>query len=115
MRNSKGQFARGLVPWNKGAKGFNPSPGTQFKPGEDHFGETHPSWKGGVQIMSNDCAYLWKNGERIRRPRQIYEEHFGTIPRGYVIVHRDGNRYNDTPENLEAISRAENLRRNNKR
>ena len=113
MRNSKGQFEKGLNPWNKGVKGFNPSPETQFKSGESHLGENHPSWKGGVQIVHNDCIHLWAgNGVRLRRPRKIYEDNFGPIPPGYVVIHKDGNRYNDSPENLEAISRAENLKRN---
>jgi hypothetical protein len=115
MRNEKGQFTKKSSPWNAGMKGFNPSPETQFKSGETHFGEKHPSWKGGKQTMSNDCVYLWSNGDRIRRPRKIYEEHHGTIPKGFVIVHLDGNRYNDDPSNLEAISRAEHLKRNNKK
>jgi len=113
MRNSKGQFEKGLSPWNKGSKGFNPSPETQFKSGETHLGENHPSWKGGVQIVHNDCIHLWAgNGVRLRRPRKIYEDNFGPIPPGYVVIHKDNNRYNDSPENLEAISRAENLKRN---
>ena len=111
MRNNKGQFTKDHIPWNKG-KDFNPSPKTQFSSGENHLGENHPSWKGGVQTMSNDCIYLWKKGERIRRPRKIYEDNFGSIPLGYVVIHKDGNRYNDSPANLEAISRAENLKRN---
>jgi hypothetical protein len=116
MRNNKGQFTKGQTPWNKGSKNFNPSPETQFKSGENHVGENHPSWKGGVQVVSNDCAYLWVgNKVRVRRPRKIYEENFGPIPTNYVIIHKDGNRYNDSPENLEAISRAENLRRNNEK
>jgi hypothetical protein len=111
MRN-KGQFTRGSVPWNKGLRGFDPSPETHFRSGKDHAGESHPSWKGGVQVMKNDCTYLWDQGKRVRRPRKIYEEFIGAIPKGYVVVHRDGDRYNDSPDNLEVISRAENLKRN---
>ena len=114
-RNDRGQFKKGITPWNKGKSGFNPSPETQFKSGEDHTGENHVSWKGGVQIIKNDCAYLWTGtNKRSRRPRLIYEENIGPIPDGYVVIHKDGNRYNDDPLNLMAISRADNLRRNNK-
>lgn len=112
MKNEKGQFIKGSVPWNKGLKGFNPSPRTQFQKGDSHKGSTHPSWKGGVQRMSNDCVYLNKGENRVRRPRKIYEENFGKIPPNFVIIHLDGNRYNDSPSNLKAISRAENLKRN---
>ena len=66
--------------------------------------------------MKNDCTYLWNGtGKRARRPRVVYEETFGLIPKGYVIIHIDGNRYNDNPHNLKAISRAENLKRNSKK
>lgn len=110
-----GRFKKGSVPWNKGMEGFNPSPQTQFKQGEK-FGEIHPSWKGGIQVMKADCVYEWEgNGKRVRRPRKIYENHYGEIPKGHIIIHVDGDRYNDDISNLEAISRAENLKRNLKR
>lgn len=113
MRNKLGQFIRGLNPWNKGKKDFRPSPETEFKAGPDHTGETHPSWQGGEQVMAKDCVHVWTGtGQRARRPRQVYEEHYGLIPKGHVIIHLDGNRHNDAPENLKAISRKENLERN---
>lgn len=107
-------FKKGNVPWNKGMKGFRPSKETEFKKGE-LFGENHPSWKGGVQKCINDCVYLWDgNGKRKRRPRVIYEEHNGPIPYGFVIIHLDGNKYNDEPSNLKAISRSDNMKRNSR-
>jgi hypothetical protein len=111
-----GRFKKGSTPWNKGKKDFRPSPETEFKSGENHTGDKHPSWKGGVQKFKNDCAYIWTgNGKRVRRPRAIYEANFGPIPKGFVIVHKDGNKDNDHPLNLEAISRAENMKRNSNR
>lgn len=116
MRNSKGQFSKGLIPWNKGKKGVNGKSDTIFTKGDHHTGENHICWSGGVQVMKKDCAYLWNGtGKRARRPRVVYEETFGPIPEGHVIIHIDGDRYNDDPNNLEAISRLENLRRNNKK
>ena len=114
MRNKLGQWIKGIIPWNKGKKDFRPSPETEFKKGENHTGEKHPSWKGGVQKPKNDCVHLWDGtGKKKRRPRVVYQEHYGEIPKGYVIYHKDGNKENDNPENLEAISRAELLKRNN--
>jgi hypothetical protein len=121
-RNVDGTFAKGNltetsfkpgnVPWNKGMKGFEPSPETEFKPGQ-HVGAGHPSWKGGVQHIKNDVVHLWCGpNTRVRRSRKIYEEKFGPIPKGYIIFHKDGNMWNDDPDNLEAISRAELLKRN---
>ena len=112
MRNSKGQFIKGAITWNKGMKGFRPSKETEFKTGE-LVGEIHPSWKGGVQIMKKDCAYLWDGAnKRKRRPRAIWEEHNGTLPEGMVIIHLDSDKYNDDISNLKAITRAELLKIN---
>lgn len=115
-RSKRGTFKKGHTPWNIGKKGVNGESNTVFTKGDHHTGETHVSWKGGVQVMKSDCTYLWDGtSKRARRPRVAYEETFGAIPKGYVIIHKDGNRYNDNPNNLEAISRAENLKRNNKK
>ena len=111
-RRKNGQFAKKLKPWNKGLKGIHLSLATEFKKGQ-HIGEKHPSWKGGVQNNKLDCVYLWDGANNgIRRPRQVYEDHYGPIEKGFVIYHKDGDRYNDDPENLEAISRAELVKRN---
>jgi hypothetical protein len=115
MRNDKGQFTSQNKPWNKDKKGIHLSPETEFKPGEK-FGNTHPSWKGGVHMISNDCAYLWSGiNKRVRRPRVVWENTHGKIPDGHVIIHKDGDKYNDDISNLECISRADNLKRNSGR
>jgi len=108
------EFKKGDTPWNKGKKGYRPSPDTEFKSGDQHEGENHPSWKGGVQTPKNDCVHVYSgNGKRKRRPRVIYEMEVGEIPKGFIIIHKDGDSTNDLPSNLEAISRAELLKRNN--
>jgi len=113
-RDSKGKFKKGLTPWNKGLKGFRPSPETSFKEGQFN-GDDHPSWKGGVQVIAKDCIYSYTGvNQRVRRPRQVWESINGPIPKGYVIIHLDGNRYNDDINNLDCISRADNLKRNRK-
>lgn len=110
------KFKKGHKPWNKGKKDFRPSKKTEFKSGPEHTGDKHPSWKGGIQNISNDCVYVWRGtGKRSRRPRGIYEEHYGEIPKGHIIWHIDGDKHNDSPENLEAISRAECMERNFKK
>lgn len=38
-----------------------------------------------------------------RKYRRIYEEHYGPIPKGYHVHHKDFNHNNDNPENLEAL------------
>ena len=37
--------------------------------------------------------------------RKIYERHYGPIPKGYHIHHRDMNHENDDPLNLEALDK----------
>lgn len=109
---SKGRFAKGNIPWNKDKKGIRLSPDTEFKKGI-HTMENSPSWKGGIQISKNDCAYISiGTNKRIRLPRKIYEDNYGSIPKGYVIWHIDGDKHNDNADNLEAISRAESMKRN---
>ncbi len=107
------QFPKGHIPWNKGLKGIHLSPQSQFTPKDR--GDRHCCWTGGVQVNKNDCVYVQnpdKAYDRRRRPVVIYEETYGPVPAGFVVVHKDQDRYNDAPDNLEAISRAENLRRN---
>lgn len=114
------KFEKGHIPHNKGKKiqdyvsekSLEKIKQTQYKKGV-HTGENHPTWKGGVQIIKRDCAYLWQDTNlRKRRPRVVYEEYFGKIPSGYVIYHKDKNKDNDNIGNLEAISRKELLKRN---
>lgn len=117
------RFEKGNIPHNKGKKmrdyvsveSLDKIKQTQFKIGQEHTGEKHPSWKGGIQTPKNDCAYLWDGtNKRKRRPRAIYEKYYGKIPKGYVIFHKDQNKDNDDISNLEAISRKELLKRNQK-
>jgi hypothetical protein len=99
MRNKLGQFIKGLIPWNKGKTDIRVSIETEFKKGQ-LVGEIHPSWKGGVQIAKNDCAYLWDGAnKRKRRPKAIWELHNGKLPEGYVIYHLDGDKHNDQINN----------------
>lgn len=116
MRDTGGKFKKGSNPWNKGIKGFRPSERTEFKSGEKHTGDKHPSWNGGIQKNKKDCVYLWDGtSKRKRRPVHVWELHHGKISKGHVIYHKDGNKHNDNIENLEMISRGELLRRNNNR
>ena len=103
---SSGNFKKGHVPWNKGKKGIHLSPETEFKKGE-RAGDKNNSWKGGVQTTKNDCTYLYAGvNKRVRRPVSVYQQAYGEIPKGWVVIHLDGNKDNDEIDNLIAIPRA---------
>jgi hypothetical protein len=111
LRNSKGQFLPGSMKGNQFAKG-NPANKGSFRKGE-HTMEKHPSWKGGIQIMKRDGVYVnIGNGKRIPRGRYNWEQVYGELPKGYIIYHKDGNNKNDAIDNLEAMTRAELITRN---
>ena len=42
--------------------------------------------------------------------RVIYEQHYGPIPNGWVVHHRDEDKSNNDPANLEAMPRGEHMR-----
>jgi hypothetical protein len=112
-QGTKDGFKKGHIPWNKGIKKVTSpkSKKTQFT--SDNSGEKHVSWLGGIQVMNNDCVYLWDGAnKRKRRPRKVWEDVHGKIPKGMCIWHIDGNKWNDNINNLELVTRAEIMRRN---
>ena len=103
---NSGSFKKGHVAWNKGLKGIHLSPKSEFKKGQ-FTGSQHPSWKGGEQINANDCVYIYAGAnKRIRRPRKVYEDYHGEIPKGWILYHIDKDMHNDSLDNLIAIPRA---------
>jgi len=102
---NSGCFKKGNKPWNAGVKGIHLNPATEFKKGE-MAGSEHYSWKGGVQLFKNDCAYLYEGiNKRVRRPKKVYEDANGEVPKGWIIYHLDGDKDNDHLDNLIAIPR----------
>ena len=115
----------GETPWNKG-KHYQPGgrcAETQFKPGHDS-GRTDP-----IGIERDYAGYLYrktddkpcianqrasKDGNWTLVHHLIYEQAHGTIPKGCIVVFRDGNRRNFALPNLECITRAERMRRNSR-
>jgi hypothetical protein len=53
---------------------------------------------------------IWGWGGRVRVHNLVAETFIGKKPFGSQVNHIDGNKCNNTPENLEYISQKENLR-----
>lgn len=116
-RIGNGQFKPGHKTWNRG-KPHSP-PGSEkgrFKPGSKPSNTWRPI---GAERMTRDGVVIRKvsdTGQKWRdwRPVQVieWERHNGPLPKGHIVVFKDKDRSNLDPGNLEAITRAENMRRN---
>lgn len=116
MATRPGCFKPGQTSWNAGIS-FNPggrSIQTRFKPGQTPR-NTLPI---GSERISKDGLLERKVSETGRRWRTvhslIWEQHNGPVPRGHIVVFRDGDKRNFDPGNLELISRSENMQRNSR-
>ena len=56
-------------------------------------------------------GYFLNTGIHKRLHRYVYEHEVGEIPKGYDIHHKDHNKNNNEPENLELLTRKEHLKR----
>lgn len=109
----KGTFEKGHKPWNKNLKGIHLNKDTEFKKGQ-LAGEKNYNWGGGVQAMTKDAVYLYDGvNKRIRRPKKVFEESGGVIPKGWILYHVDKIKHNDDLDNLIAIPRAILIKLNN--
>lgn len=123
----KFRFSKGHKPWNKGLKGeeydrslppeiLQKRNQTQFKKG--HFPVTGIKERSGavrIRKDKNGHQYKWykvDHGKWVMLHRKLWEDAYGLVPRGRIIVFKDGNTLNCELENLEMIDRAENMRRN---
>ncbi len=129
-----GCFAKGLVPWNKGRKGWCPKAceKTWFKKGQIR-GKAARQWRkrGSVTIrrgkpLSNHAKPRYGPPTRwikvrddgplhqryIPLARYLWElAHGRKVPKGFFVVHKDHNTMNDSLENLILVDRAEHMRR----
>lgn len=113
-----GRFKSGHDTWNKGLKGWQAggrSKDTQFKQG----GKPSNTWRPiGAERTSKDGILYRKISDHGGKddwkavPMLIWEENNGPLPAGHIVVFKDRNRENMSPDNLLAITRADNMRRN---
>lgn len=117
MATKPGQFSRGDTAWNKGMKGWQPggaSKASQFRPGN-----VNHNWKPiGHEMEISGYLYrkIKEGGTQHQNYRPIHHltwvESRGPIPDGHIVAFKDGNARNCDINNLELITRAENMRRN---
>lgn len=62
-------------------------------------------------------VYYYKKEKHLMYPlalhRLIYVWYKGDIPKGYVVDHIDNNQLNNDPDNLQLLTRGENVKKNN--
>jgi hypothetical protein len=67
------------------------------------------TYKGHNLTINKKGYYRFSSGSNRNKylHRVIYEKHYGPIPKGYDIHHKDGDKSNTDPENLECMTKAE--------
>lgn len=58
-----------------------------------------------IKIENDNTIGAWKTNW-IQKHRYIYEQVYGQIPEGYIVIFLDSNRINFDPENLYAVPRS---------
>lgn len=127
-RNNKGQFVKGMKPWNKGLRGYMGANKTSFtservekerteyalfesqKPDKDGWRACRIEEK--VPHKDGRTGKIYFHRKRVSFCRKLLERHGIEVPKGCIVYHKDGNQENNDIGNLEVINRAELLRRN---
>ena len=109
-----GCFEKGNVPFNKGVKGINYEgmQATQFGKGHkpaNHkpVGTTRITEVGYKEIKTAEGMHKWRLFHRV-----VWERLNGKIPRGMVLIFKDGDKQNPSITNLELVTRVQNMERN---
>lgn len=109
--NRNTQFKPGHKSWNKGSKGLTGANKTSFKKGN-----RPKNWKPvGHQRITKDGYIEIKTQEPNRfelKHRVVWIECNGPLPDGMILTFIDGDKTNCLIENLEMVSRQEQVRRN---
>lgn len=108
------QIKKGNIPVNKG----KPVPKeviaklkpTMFKKGGTPHNTKHDGYER-VNVYGYVEVRL-SQGKFVHKHRHVWEQANGPIPEGHVLVFKDGNKLNVCIENLELITRKQNMQRN---
>ena len=117
-----GRFQKGLIPWNKGTNytAGGRSAETRFKPGH-RYGKARQLYKPiGTERINKDGYLERKINDDMPRQKRWRAVHIieweainGPLPTGHALAFKDGDKTNRAPNNIELITRAELMRRNN--
>ena len=118
LRDKNGRIMKGNVPWNVGAS-YRCSEATEFKKGHipandlpiyteriQHEG-IYRIPRAEIKLIRGAGKDNWQS-----KAKYVWLQNGNTYNKGYIMYHKDGDSLNDTIENLECISRAELLKRN---
>lgn len=101
-----GSFKKGQASWNKGLKGYCPSPETLWKKGNI----PHTAKPVGYERINKDghieCKVENRN-QMVLKHHHIWKKHKGEIPKNHVIMFKDNDKSNCDIDNLILVSRAE--------
>jgi len=115
MSRGPGQFREGHQAWNKDIKGIHLSRETEFKPG--HI-PANTKYNGCISLRirkRRDGKYYFIRLDKmiwIPYHRYLWEKYYGPIPEGRIVAFKDRDTLNVCLENLELITRKENMDRN---
>ena len=107
------QFKKGQMPHNKGVKMPNSVrikvEHTMFKAGQTSYNNKPIGYerlgKDGYIQIKTQSGFKPKN-------RVVWEQHFGAVPAGNIVIFKDGDKLNFNIDNLDIITRADNANRN---
>lgn len=104
MQGYRTRYAKENKPWNVGKKGICiGGEETQFKRGNlpsTHLQVGSEAEREGILLIKTAEPNVW-----MRKHIAVWEMHYGTVPDGYVVSFRDGNKMNCVIDNLFLVSR----------
>lgn len=112
---SLGWFEKGNQPWTKGKKGLRLSKATEFKKGHRPANEARNGEIRLRQKKDGSSRYYFIRLGKMKWEkyhRYLWKQHHGDIPAGHLVAFKNGDPLDVRIENLELITKAENVRRN---
>lgn len=116
------RFKKGHIAWNKGVRGVHFSPATEFKKGHLPIGYKQVNTVT-VRKDTDGKEFRWIKISNVPKSKHtwipyasyVWQKKNGLIPKGYFIVHADGDRLNDGIDNLQMVDRKGHLELQQKR